>query len=144
MRILVLLSLLLLALRAFANDPVEVGSGKADGKQFTFVLTSVEIHKTPQWHSGSVSRAVTPRQAIYAARKQLKSFVGDGDKWPFDDISLFDLGEDRWIFQVRFHRDYGPTTAVTAGEYFNIPVLMNGAVVKPTIIYDERLKMRNF
>jgi hypothetical protein len=85
---------------------------------------------------------VAPRHAIEVARKQLKSFVGDGNKWRCDGISLFDLGKDRWIFLVRFGREYPPTTAVYGGEYFDIPVLMNGSVVKPTIIYDERLKMR--
>jgi hypothetical protein len=143
MRALVVLSLLLLAVAALADDPVQVASGKADGNSFAFTLSKAEIEVTPRWGSDSQHHAVSPQRAIDIARNQLKTFVADGDKWRRDDICLFDLGGDRWIYVVRFGREYPPTTAVYGGEYLEIPVLMNGSTVKPKIVYDERLKMRD-
>lgn len=142
MRILVLASLLVFALSALADDRVQVGSGKTDGNSFAFALSKAEIDSTPRWVSDSDHHAVAPRHAIDIARNQLKGFVADGDKWRLDDVCLFDLGHDRWIYVVRFGRQYPPTTAVYGGEYLEIPVLMNGSVVKPTVVYDKRLKMK--
>jgi hypothetical protein len=143
MRTSFLLSLLLPAISALADDLVQVGSGKADGNSFDFSLTKAEIVATPRWKTGSEHPAVSPRDAISTARNQLKTFVADGDKWRLDNICLFDLGEDRWIYVVRFGREYPPTTAVFGAEYLEIPVLMDGSTVKPKVVYDERLKMRD-
>jgi len=142
MRASFLLSLLLPAISALADGLVQVGSGQADGNSFDFSLTKAEIQATPRWKSDSEHHAVSPRDAITAARNQLKTFVADGGKWRLDNICLFDLGEDRWIYVVRFFREYPPTTAVFGGEYLEIPVLMNSFTVKPKVVYDERLKMR--
>ena len=85
---------------------------------------------------------MSPRDGSDLARNQLKTFVADGDKWRLGDTCLFDLGGDRWIYVVRFYREYPPEDAVFGGEYIEIPVLMNGSILKPAIVFDERLKMR--
>jgi hypothetical protein len=143
MRALIVSLFLPLALSAFADDPVQVASGKADGNSFAFTLSKAQIEATPQWRTDSEHHAVWPQRAIDIARNQLKTFVADGDKWRRDDICLFDLGGDRWIYVVRFGREYPPDIAVYGGEYLEIPVLMDGSTVKPKVVYDERLKMRD-
>ncbi|MBA2271063.1 MAG: hypothetical protein H0W20_10780 [Chthoniobacterales bacterium] len=100
MRILIVLLLLLSAPGVFADDPVHVASGEADGNRFTFSLSKAEIEAVPKWGADSERHALSPRYAIDVARNQLKTFVADGDNWRLGDICLFDLGADRWIYVV--------------------------------------------
>ena len=141
MRFLAFPLLFVAAIVALADDPVHVGSGKADGNSFTFPLTKAQIEAMPRW-SDSDARAISPRVAIGTARNQLRTFVADGEKWSFRNICLFDLGDERWIYVVSFHREYPPEDAVFGGEHLEIPILMDGSTVTPEVVYDERLKMR--
>ncbi len=84
MRVVVLAFLLAFAADFSSASPVEVGTGKADGNHFSFKVSDAEIHNTPWWTSGAKHHAVPPRSAIDIARKQLKEFVVDGDKWRLD------------------------------------------------------------
>jgi hypothetical protein len=143
MRTLLILLSLLPPLCAFADDPVHLGSGKADGNSFSFTLSKAAVEALPQWGTRSGTTAVSPRYATEVARNQLKTLVPDGDNWRLGDVCLSDLREDRWAYLVRFYREYPPEIAVFGGEYLEIPVLLDGSTLKPTITFDERLKMRS-
>jgi hypothetical protein len=108
--------------------------GKADAKQFEFNVTDEDVGKTPVWPSDSSTPPLSPRHAGEIAQKQLEQFVLDRTKWRLFQITLVDWGEQHWLYIVHFERQYPPDLAVFGGDYFEIPVLMSGAVLQPKII----------
>ena len=111
-----------------------LAGGKADPKQFNFKVTRADVINTPAWQPASATPPLSPQRASEIAQKQLEQFVLDRTKWRLHEISLIDFGEHHWVYVVHFTRQYPPDLAVTFGDYFEIPVLMSGAVSKPKVI----------
>lgn len=108
--------------------------GKADARQFEFNVTDADVSKTPVWQPDSATPPLSPRRAGEIAQKQLEGFVLDRTKWRLFQIILVDWGQHHWFYIVRFERQYPPDLAVFGGDYFEIPVLMSGAVLQPKIM----------
>jgi hypothetical protein len=128
-----LVSLAGLALAAELNVSVS-GSGKADGRDFSFIVSASDVAKTPVWSPTAAYPPLSPRQALEIARKQLRTFVKDADEWLLHEIGLTDMGDHRhWIYMIYFFRKYPPNVAVYGADHFYIPVLMDGRVIKPKV-----------
>ena len=126
----------LLILPRFLLAQVEssaAGHARADGKQLWFPVTAADVRQAPTWPQDAENPPLPPREAIAIARRQLSGLVSDPAVWEFEEICLSRFSEDRWAYFVRFRREYGPNVAVTGGDYFHIPVLMNGTTVEPKI-----------
>ena len=110
------------------------GSGKADGKDFSFTVSASDVTKTPIWAPTAEHPPLSPRQALGIARNQLRTLVKDADDWPLHEIGLTDMGDHlHWIYMVYFFRKYPPDVAVYGADHFYIPVLMDGRVIKPKV-----------
>ena len=110
-------------------------SGKADGRQFHFKVTDTDVLSAPAWAMNAPNPPLSARRAQEIARKQLDKFVREPSKWYFHELSLIDFGDHiHWLYVVRFERDYPADIAVTFGDYFEIPVLMSGAIFQPKIV----------
>ena len=108
--------------------------GKADGKQFDFTITDTAVKASPVWTSDATCPPLQPRRAIEIATKQLHDLVKDPEKWYFLQINIVDFGDHlHWVYVVMFDRQYPPDLAVYGGDYFQIPVLMSGATLKPKV-----------
>jgi hypothetical protein len=135
MRIVLFTFLLLWAPCAIDGEVAGISpSGKADGKQFNFKVTDVDVKNTPAWALDAPNPPLAPRRAQEIARKQLEEFVADRSKWYVHEVSLIDFGDHiHWLYVVQFTREYPPDLAVFGADFFEIPVLMSGAVLKPEI-----------
>ena len=109
-------------------------SGKADGKQFEFPLSAEAVKATPVWTADSPCPPVEPRRAIEIATKQLHDLVKEPAKWYFVQLNLVAFSGDHWAYIVVFDRQYPNDVAVFGGDFFEIPVLMSGATLKPKVI----------
>jgi hypothetical protein len=109
-------------------------SGKADGKQFEFPLTADVVKATPAWTPNSPCPPVEPRRAIEIATKQLHELVKEPAKWYFLQLNLVEFSGDHWAYIVIFDRHYPEDVAVFGADFFQIPVLMSGATLKPKVI----------
>jgi len=108
--------------------------GKAEGKQFDFSVTDTAVKATPVWTPDAACPPLQPRRAIEIATKQLRDLVKEPAKWYFLQINLVDFGDHmHWVYVVIFDRQYPPDLAVYGGDYFQIPVLMSGATLKPKV-----------
>lgn len=133
-RVLLLVILLALLTHARSADIAGMGAGgKADGKQFEFPLTADIVKATPAWTSKSACPPLEPRHAIEIATKQLHALVKDSAVWYFVQLELVQFSGDHWAYIVVFDRHYPDELAVTFGDYFWIPVLMNGKTLEPKI-----------
>jgi hypothetical protein len=109
-------------------------SGKADGKQFEFPLTADVVKTTPAWTANSPCPPLEPRRAIDIATKQLHELVKEPSKWYFVQFELVQFSGDHWAYIVIFDRHYPEDVAVFGADFFQIPVLMSGATLKPKVI----------
>jgi hypothetical protein len=109
-------------------------SGKADGKQFEFPLTADVVKATPAWKPDSPFPPLGPRRAIEIATKQLHELVKDPAKWYFVQINLVEFSGDHWAYIAMFDRHYPDDVAVFGADFFQIPVLMSGATLKPKVV----------
>jgi hypothetical protein len=108
--------------------------GHRPGKQFDFSVTDTAVKATPVWTPEATCPPLEPRRAIEIATTQLHDLVKDPAKWYFLQINLVDFGDHlHWVYVVMFDRQYPPDLAVYGGDYFQIPVLMNGATLKPKV-----------
>jgi hypothetical protein len=109
-------------------------SGKADGKQFNFSVTEKAVKAAPAWPRDASCPPLEPRRAIEIAAKQLRDLVKEPGKWYFHEISLVDFGDHlHWVYIVMFDREYPEDVAVFGADYFQIPVLLSGATIKPEV-----------
>jgi hypothetical protein len=134
MRALVAVAVVILPLTSLASgDVTSVNpTGKADGKHFSFSVADTVVKDTPAWSPDAAFPPLEPRRAIEIATKQLHELVKEPAKWYFHEISLVDFGDHiHWIYVASFEREYD--TAVFGADYFNIPVLMSGATLKPKV-----------
>ena len=119
------------------DHPSAVGHGQADGKSFYFPVTMAEVVATPAWGADAPHPPLSARDAIAIARRQLDELVTDRAVWRFDQVCLSEFGADRWAYFVGFRREYPPEIAVIGADTFYIPVLMNGATIKPEVTHVE-------
>jgi hypothetical protein len=109
--------------------------GQADGKAFYFHVTEAVVKTTPVWKPGASCPPLDPRRAIEIATKQLHQLVKEPTKWYLHEISLVDFGDQaHWVYVAFFYREYPANLAVIGMDNFQIPVLMNGAIVKPEAV----------
>ena len=134
-RVLPIAILFVFITRAISGEIAGMGaSGKADGKQFEFPLTADVVKTTPSWTTDSACPPLEPRRAIDIATKQLHDLVKDPSKWYFVQFELVQFTGDHWAYIIIFDRHYPENVAVYGADFFQIPVLMSGATLKPKVI----------
>ncbi len=132
-RVFTLALLILGGQEAMAREPVLAGDGKVDRTQYSFHLSDDDIAKIAPWRLEVKNSSTSPNDAIAIARRQLAQLVSRRVRWEQQGVSLKEIGRDRWIYVVRFWREYPLTTAVYGGDYFEIPVSLRGAIYNPKI-----------
>ena len=134
-RVLPIAILLVLVTNARSAEIGGMGAnGKADGKQFEFPLTVDVVKTTPAWTPDASCPPLEPRRAMDIATKQLHELVKEPDKWYFFQLNLVQFTGDHWAYIVIFDRHYPDDVAVFGADYFESPVLMSGATLKPKIL----------
>jgi hypothetical protein len=133
MRVVVLTALLFCAIAAIAGELFSIVPwGRAEGKEFKFTVTDADVRSTPAWQPDAANPPLPPLRAQEIARKQLEQFVSDHAKWRLHEISLRNVGDNHWVYVVRFDRQ--PPEVPTDSASFFIPVLMNGAILQPEVL----------
>ena len=100
------------------------------GKRFSFELTDEDLTDTPSWDTPEeTDPPLTMATAISASKQDLPLYFPQVTAWHLDEISLRSLGDkQKWYWVVGWRPD-----AVDLGDSLEIPVLMNGRVVKLTV-----------
>jgi hypothetical protein len=109
--------------------------GKADGKTFTFKVTSEDLKATPSWSEDQESPPVSARKAIEKANALLEKLVKDTKRWELHQSILERAYGDKWYWVVEYYDRGGKPKGFKPS--FHIMVLMDGAVVKPTSSEDN-------
>jgi len=113
--------------------PVLSVGGRADGKDFWFHISSEVLKKTPAWMPTSPCPPLEPRRAIEIATKQLHGLVKDPSLWSFSSLGLVPFKADQWVYTVAFQRHYPENVSSQGGDWFALPVLMNGSTIEPKV-----------
>jgi hypothetical protein len=112
--------------------------GQAEGKAFYFHVHDAVVKTTPVWKPDATCPPLEPRRAIEIATKQLHQLVKEPARWYFHEISLVDFGDHvHWVYIVSFYREYPEAVFM---DNFQIPVLMNGAIVKPKVVQIDQVE----
>ena len=109
-------------------------SGKIDHKRFAFTITHADVAKTPAWSPGAKRPPLSRRQAEDIARNELRKYTKNLGEWRLREIDLLDMGDPRHRFyHVGFERIYPKPPNGGEQDQFNVPVFMDGRVVKPRV-----------
>ena len=108
----------------------------AFAKEYTFAVLEKVIKRSPRWPPDSENPPLAPRAAVRAAERIASRFVVADP--PFQrriaTISLLPLEEDRWYWSVGFEwRPTGVVGGTGIPNHLDVPVLMDGTAVQPTV-----------
>ena len=112
---------------------VVAAEGKLNREQITFYLSRAELAEIAPWRIEARNASASPKDAMAIARRQLPRLFSPRIRWWLHDVRMREVAPDRWIYVVWCTREYPPTTAVTGGDYVEIPVSMRGATFKPRL-----------
>jgi hypothetical protein len=133
MRITVFMSLVFCAVSVVAESVTFFGGGEAEGKRFHFKVDASDVRYTPAWYPNVPNPPLPPGRAAEIARHQLEQLVLDHAAWKVFGISLKNFGDNRWAYIVSFQGWYQSAGAARQPTYLGIPVLMDGALLKPDV-----------
>lgn len=105
-----------------------------EGRKYDFAISDVRLAKTPVWQSEDSSPLLSPRKAGDLATGFLPKLVADPARWKIKEITLTPVGPGSvWIYVVEIVESDPPGAGEGRLPKFNIPVLMDGTVVQPSI-----------
>jgi hypothetical protein len=107
-------------------------------EKYEVKVTWSDVEQTPKWAAKDPWPPMSPRDAVTAAERQLRALVTDPDNWRLRGIWLDWVGEDRWVYVVRYFQVLPPRrptppyghTHPGAG-FVQVVVLMNGETIQP-------------
>jgi hypothetical protein len=103
---------------------------------YTFTFDSADLEECPKWSFGDDMPSLGFKSAAEAARNRLGSVVDDPKQWEISGIALEPLNEGRhWMYSVSFLSP--PVEPSSRRDSVEIPVLLSGKTVKPSVQDDE-------
>jgi hypothetical protein len=96
-------------------------------------VTRDTLDTIPRWREGDPNPPLSIREAIATARKEVER-MDKHRHWALDSVTLRSIGSnDKWLYLVRFMEELGNGLPMNV----DIPVLMNGIVLKPEPIVEH-------
>lgn len=122
------------------GDEVATFPGQAFGKKYTITMTYAVIKNTPDWTDSQENPPVSAKKAVKLATS-LKDSLSKGNKkshWELTHLTLMKI-EGKWIWLATFTPGGEELLAALSQEadlegsfpQLTLPVLMDGAVIKP-------------
>ncbi len=139
-------SILLLAIGCSDNSKIKLNSefisthsAYYGNHRYDFRFTTTDFEICPKWDFSDEMPSLGFKSAAMAARICLGSIVDNPKKWEIFRISLEALDEgNEWIYKVSFLSP--PESSSNMREYVEIPVLLSGKTIKPSVHDDDLIK----
>jgi hypothetical protein len=127
------LTLISLGLFLQLTDPEVAASFSSHtrGVRWEFSLTRAALDQSPAWPEGDPWPPLSPRRAIELAWQQLRTLVGDTERWRFNAVSLKQVGpKQTWIYVVQI-AEPPPRPDGGVHSWIEMIVLLDGTTVAP-------------
>jgi hypothetical protein len=106
------------------------------GNRYDFSFSQKDFSECPEWTLSDTSPPLGMKSAAEAARRRLGSVLkSEVDNWQLSAVEFNAFADGKqWVYRVRFMSP--PEGEDMSSHSFEIPVLMSGKTVKPSV-HDE-------
>ena len=103
--------------------------------RYDFKITDADMAGTPVWKEQDDHPPLAARKALAAARSGLAQIVSDHKDWTLEGLTLQQWHDgSHWYYLAVFNAPVPPgVISIGRPVSMTIPVLMNGAAVKPKV-----------
>lgn len=124
---------MLLALSFSTSAQTKSGSkasGKIRGDTFAYNYTEADFANTPSWKAEDGEPPISISRAVQIGKINLPRFVEHSDSWKVSRISLMNVIDDKWYYNIVF-RCSGVNCRELETRNFPILVKMDGTILEP-------------
>jgi hypothetical protein len=107
------------------------------GRQFEYSITNEDLKDSPAWDPMAGDPPLSVSRALQLARDKMSYFLTDRTGWEATSIRLTSTSRGKWYYFVSFGC-LKPSCADPPTSGFNILVRLDGTVVLPRLVSNER------